>query len=157
MSASRRVAVLQEQIAWFKRKLFGGGQSEKLAAVGAAQLQLALAELAELTLPPVKTKTVSYERAKPAPQKRTVPAATFARLPVKETIVIEPAEVLAEPAAFEQIGEERTFEVDVVPPALFKREFVRQKYRRKEDRSLPPVIAPARPVPGGYASAGLLA
>ena len=76
---------------------------------------------------------------------------------MKETIVIEPAEVLAEPVAFEQIGEERTFELDVVLPALFKREFVRQKYRRKDDRSLPPVIAPARPVPGGYASAGLLA
>ena len=154
-----RVAVLLQQIAWFKRKLFGGGQSEKLTAVDAAQLQLALAELAELTAPAAKTETISYERAKPAPQKRPVPAETFARLPVKETIVIEPAEVLAEPAAFEQIGEERTFEVDVVPPALFKREFVRRKYRRKEDRSLPPVIAsaPARPVPGGYASAGLLA
>ena len=64
-----RVAVLQQQIAWFKRKLFGGGQGEKLAAVGAAQLQLALAELAELTAPAAKTETISYERAKPAPHK----------------------------------------------------------------------------------------
>ena len=59
-----RVAVLLQQIAWFKRKLFGGGQSEKLTAVDAAQLQLALAELAELTAPAAKTETISYERAK---------------------------------------------------------------------------------------------
>ena len=69
-----RVAVLLQQIAWFKRKLFGGGQSEKLTAVDAAQLQLALAELAELTAPAAKTETISYERAKPSPQKRPVPA-----------------------------------------------------------------------------------
>ena len=81
-----RVAVLLQQIAWFKRKLFGGGQSEKLTAVDAAQLQLALAELAEWTAPAAKTETISYERAKPAPHKRPVPAETFARLPVKETI-----------------------------------------------------------------------
>jgi hypothetical protein len=33
--------------------------------------------------------------------------------------VIEPAEVTAEPAVFERIGEERTFEVEAVPPQLF--------------------------------------
>ena len=158
-SLEERVAVLQQQIAWFKRKLFGGGQSEKLAPADVAQLQLALAELEQLTAPAAKTQTVTYERARPAPEKRTVPAATFAHLPVKETVVVEPEEVRAEPAAFEQIGEERTFEVDVVPPVLFKREIVRPKYRRKADRTVAPVIAPAlaRPVPGGYASAGLLA
>jgi transposase len=70
-----------------------------------------------------------------------------------------PDEVKAEPGAFEQIGEERTFEVDIVPPKLFKCEVVRPKYRRKEERTEAPVIAPALPrvVPGGYASAGLLA
>ena len=73
--------------------------------------------------------------------------------------MIEPEEVKAQPAAFEKIGEERTFEVDVVPPKLFKREIVRPKYRRKQDRAQPPVVAPApaRLVPGGYASAGLVA
>jgi transposase len=49
--------------------------------------------------------------------------------------------------------------VEVTPPRLWKREFVRPKYKLKEDRTQPPVIAPAPPraVPGGYASAGLLA
>ena len=36
---------------------------------------------------------------------------------------------------------------------------MRPKYKAKEDRAQPPVVAPAPPraVPGGYASAGLLA
>jgi len=51
------------------------------------------------------------------------------------------------------------FEVDVIPPKLVKREIVRPKYRHRLDRSRPPLLAPAPPrvVPGGYASAGLLA
>ncbi|MCC5025652.1 MAG: transposase [Candidatus Synoicihabitans palmerolidicus] len=67
--------------------------------------------------------------------------------------------VLAAPEQFEKIGEERSFEVDVVPTKLFKREFVRPKYRAKAQLDRAPVVAPARvrPVEGGYASAGLLA
>lgn len=154
-----RLAVLLQQVEWLKRKLFAGGQSEKLSRIEAAQLQLALAELEQLSAAAPKTETISYERARPSGEKRPVPAETFAKLPVKETIVIEPDEVKAEPESFERIGEERTFQVDVAPPQLFKREFVRPKYRRKHDKTQPPVLAPAiaRPVPGGYASAGLLA
>jgi transposase len=46
-----------------------------------------------------------------------------------------------------------------VPPQFFKREIVRTKHQRKADKAQPPVLAPApaRPVPGGYASAGLIA
>lgn len=149
-------AVLRTQIAWLQKKLFGGGQSEKLDR---SQLLLKLAELERLSEQRTRTERISYERTAPAREKRPVPAETFARLPVKETVVLEPQEVQAEPGAFEQIGEERTFEVDIVPPQLVKREIVRPKYRRKTDRAQPPVVAPAlaRPVPGGYASAGLLA
>jgi hypothetical protein len=66
--------------------------------------------------------------------------------------------VKAEPEAFEQISEERTFEVEMIGPKLVKREFVRPKFRRKANREATPVIAPALPraVPGGYASAGLI-
>ena len=65
----------------------------------------------------------------------------------------------AEPEAFEKIAEEETFEVDIHPPKLFKRRLLRPKYRRKLDRSQPPVVAPAprRVIDGSYASAGLLA
>lgn len=121
---------------------------------------LALAELEKLSAQADAAKPpqpVSYER-QPGKAQRD-PAEAFAKLPVQETIVIEPEKVKAQPEAFEQIGEERTFEVDVVPLKLFKRQFVRPKYRRKDDAMHPPVIAraPARAAAGGYASAGLIA
>jgi transposase len=148
---------LQRQLAWLRRQVFGGAKSE---ALDRQQLLLQLRELETLV---AKTEaprqTIAYERATQAPAKRTLPAELFAHLPVRETVVIEPAAVQAEPAAYEKIGEERTFEVEITPPQLFKREIVRVKYRAKADRTQPPLLAPAlaRPVPGGYASAGLLA
>ena len=147
-------AHLRAQIAWFKKRLFGPGQSEALDRL---QSLLALGETAEAAATE-HIETVVYERRKEK-SPRALPAETFAGLPVKETVVIEPAEVQVEPAAYEKIGEERTFEVDVVPPQLFKREIVRPKYVRRAEHAQPPVIAPApaRPVAGGYASAGLLA
>ena len=150
------VAVLKTQIEWLRRQLFGGGKSEKLDR---AQLLLKLGELEKLAATVRPTETISYERARPAPERRPVAAEVFAHLPVKETVVIEPEEVKAEPGLYERIGEERTFEVDVTPPKLFKREIVRPKYRHLLDKARPPVVAAAwaRPVAGGYASAGLLA
>ena len=148
--------VLRAQIAWLKQKLFGGGQSEKLDR---AQLLLKLGALEQLMAAERPVATITYERpAGPAP-KRVLPAETFAHLPVRETVVLEPPAVQAEPDLYEQIGEERTFEIDVTPPKLFKREIIRPKYRHRLDRNRAPVIAPApaRPVAGGYASAGLLA
>jgi transposase len=147
-------AVLRAQIDWLKKQLFGGGKNERLDRT---QLALQLGQLeAKLAAAPA-VQQVSYERTAAAP--RVLPAENFAELPVQETVEIIPAEVQAEPGAYERIGEERSFEVDVVPPKLFKREIIRPKYRRREDRSRPPVVAPApaRAVAGGYASAGLLA
>jgi transposase len=147
-------SVLRTQIEWLKKKLFGGGQSERLDK---AQLIFKLGELEKLAAA-AKVETITYERAK-AVGKTPVPAETFAHLPVHETVVIEPEAVKAQPELFEKIGEERTFEVDIVPPKLFKREIVRPKYRHVTDRSMPPLLAPApaRVVAGGHASAGLLA
>jgi transposase len=147
-------AALRAQIDWLKKQLFGGGKSERLDR---AQLALQLGELEQQLVAAPAVQQVSYERS--APVARVLPAENFADLPVQETVEIIPAEVRAEPAAYERIGEERSFEIDVVPPQLVKREIIRPKYRHKADRSRPPVVAPApvRPVAGGYASAGLLA
>lgn len=148
-------AVLRRQIAWLKQQLFGPGKSETLDR---AQLLLTLGELERLAVArPVET--ITYERAKGPAEPRSLPAENFAHLPVQETVVLEPPAVQAEPELYERIGEERTFEVDVTPPKLFKREIIRPKYRHRRDRNRAPVIAPApaRPVAGGYASAGLLA
>ena len=149
------LAALKAENVWLKRQLFGPGKSEKLDRL---QTSLPLEVPAE---PPVArpVTTVSYERVAAPKAKRLVPAEAFKDVPVKETVVIEPEEVKAEPDAYERIGEERTFEIEIVPPQVYKREIVRPKYRHKTDRQRPPVLAatPERPVVGGYASAGLLA
>lgn len=151
----QEIAVLRTQIAWLQQQLFGPGKSEKLDR---AQLLLKLGELEKLAAASAPTQTITYERSA-VREKRPLPAENFARLPVQEVIEIVPAPVQAEPEAYEKIGEERSFEVDVVPPKLFKREIVRPKFKRRDDRAQPPVVAPApaRAVAGGYASAGLLA
>jgi len=150
-------AQLRAQLAWLQKQLFGGGRSETLDR---AQLLLQLEQLEQRASALARrTQQVSYERTVPARAPRTVPAEAFAHLPVKETITLDPEEVRAAPDHYEKIGEERTFEVDVTPPQLFKRVIVRPKYRLKHDSTRPPQLAPApaRPVAGGYASAGLLA
>src|SRR5450432_228969 len=133
------LAALQAENAWLKRQLFGPGKSEKIDRL---QTQLALPETPTPPAAP-KTETITYQRVAAPKEKRTLPAELFKNVPVKETIVIEPEEVRAQPEAFERIGEERTFEIDVVPPQVFKREFVRPKYRHKLDRQRPPVVAAA--------------
>jgi transposase len=149
------VAKLEARIAYLEQQLYGGRKSEKLDR---NQLLLELEGLQQQVEAEKKLQKISYER-EVSVEKHTPRAIedAFAKLPVDETKVIEPEEVQAEPEAFEKISEERTFEVDVVPPKLFKREIIRPKYRRKDNPSLPPVVAPApeRPVQG-HASAGLL-
>ena len=143
---------LRDQLDWFKRQLFGPGKSETLDR---AQQLIALEAAAPAPARPVETITYQREKGPRAP--RPTPAETFAHLPVKATIVIVPDEVKAEPEAFEQIGEERTFEVDIVAPRLFRREIVRPKFRRKADRTQPPVLAPARESPRPSAARPALA
>lgn len=146
---------LRAQVAWFRQQVFGS-RSEKLTVDSPVQTKLGLPETPRAERP---AQTVTYERRTPAPEKRPLPAELFAGLPVAETIELVPDEVKAEPLAFERISEERTFEVDLIGPKLVKREIVRPKFRRKAERELAPVIAPALPrvAMGGYASAGLIA
>ncbi len=146
------LAALRQENKWLKGQLFGPGKGEKLDRL---QGQLALGETP--TKEVAKVQEVKYERV--VREKRPVSAEVFKDLPVVETVTIEPEEVKAAPELWERIGEEKTFEVDVISPKLVKREIIRPKYRHRLDRSLAPVVAeaPARAVMGGYASAGLLA
>jgi transposase len=152
----QEVALLRTQIAWLKQQLFGPGKSEKLDR---AQLLMPLGALGQLAALPPPVETITYERTKPPGEPRPRPVEHFAHLPVQETIELVPEEVQRAPEAYERIGEERTFEVDVTPPKLFKREIVRPKYRHRREPDRAPVLAlaPARAVAGGYAAAGLLA
>src|SRR5882672_10751066 len=120
-------AVLRAQIEWLKKQLFGGGKNERLDR---AQLLLQIDALEKLAAPASPALTISYQRAATTtPGARTLPAESFAHLPVEQTVEIVPPEVKAEPEAYEKIGEERTFEVEIAPRRLFKRE-QRNRLRR---------------------------
>ncbi len=152
----QRIAALEAKLAWFQKQVFGGGKSEKLDL---SQQQLALGGVEEARAAVAeKTEQIAYERSRSREPRRT-PAETFAHVPVTETVEIVPEVVQRDPELYERIGEERTFEIDLVPARLVKRELVRPKYRHRLDRSRAPLLAaaPARVVPGGYASAGLIA
>lgn len=155
LALKAEVEELRSQVAWFRRQLFGSSKTERWVETP-TQTKLGLPETPRAEVP---RQTVTYERRTPAPEKRPVPAEVFAHLPVQEKVVLIPAEVQAEPEAFERISEEETFEVDLIGPKLVKRVIVRPKYRRKDSRETAPVIAPApsRVVAGGYVAAGLIA
>lgn len=149
----QRIAELEAQIAWLRRQIFAGGKSEKLDP---AQLELMLKGLQEqkaaLDAP---KETISYQRNKPTGRKSR--EENCENLPVLEERVIEPDEVKADPEAYERISQEETFEIKVDPPKFYRCRIIRPKYRHKQDRSLPPVVAPAPPrVVEGLASVELL-
>lgn len=150
------ISALQRQLEWLRKQVFGGGKSERLDS---AQLRLQLEELEAKIEQQDQKQTVTYERQRPQAKAHELPAERFKNLPVEKTTVITPEEVESDPEAYEQIGQEETFEVEIEPPRLYKHLIIRTKHRLKADRSQPPVIAraPLRPIPGSYASAGLLA
>lgn len=149
-----QIEQLERQIAWLRKQIFGS-RSER---VDPHQLELLLQGLEdqvnELKQPPPSAPSEPKRTArKPRPGRDE----RYSHLPVRETVVIEPPEVQEDPDAYERIGEEETFEIDVDPPKFFRRRLLRPKYRRKADREAAPVVAPApqRPVEG-LASIGLL-
>ena len=152
-SLTEENAELKAELALFRKQVFGSGKNEKQDR---AQLLLKLGQL-EAKVAEAARERVSYERQKPGAP-RQPPGEIFDKLPVRETIEIIPPQVKADPDLYERIGEETTYEVDIVAPQLYKRLIVRPKYRHLLDRSRPPLVAAAlkRPFMGGYASAGLV-
>jgi transposase len=77
-------------------------------------------------------QAVSYERRVPAAERRPAPEKAFEKLPVQEIVVIEPEVVKAAPEAYEKIGEEKTFAVEITPPKLFKRDGAKRRWTRRK-------------------------
>jgi transposase len=145
---------LRQRIDWLLRKLFGRS-SEKIHP---GQLGFNLEENGvSLKAPEAPLEVDETVRARSI-HKRGKRIELPADLPVVEERII-PEEVLAEPAAFRQIGEEVFEQLDITPARCFKRRIIRPKFVRIDNRSLPPVIAPApgRVIENSIASAGLLA
>ena len=153
-SLQTEIKFLNDKVKYLLKQLFGA-KSEKidpnqLTLLFAAQAQLTAAEEA---VEGAAEAVPARRRAKRRPLAERLPD----DLPV-ETVVIEPAEVLADPAAYKKIGEETMVELDLTPARFFKRLIIRPKYVKLADRSLPPVVAPApkRIIDNSFASAGLL-
>ncbi len=144
----------QLEIEALKRQLFGP-RSEH---VSHAELIQATQELAQETAAQTETpqEVIGYTRRIPKPQDATATLPDHLETLTEEII---PPEVLAEPQAYERIGEEVTEELDVLPMRVIKRRIIRPKFKRKAQPDAVPFTAalPARVIPGGLPAAGLIA
>ena len=149
----QELSLLRQQVDWLKKQVFGSGKSEKLDK---AQLGLGIDEEHSVAPEAESIPVPAHERKKRKQQKSR--DESYGHLPIKRSHTIIPDEVQADPDAYEQIGEERTYELGITTPEFYRIEYVRPRYRLKTDKAQPPVIAPApaRPVQG-VASANLLA
>lgn len=136
------------------RRLFG----QKSEQLDAAQLQLLLAGLTQQVIEPAPPKSLLPAAAPRRERKASQRVITPESLEVVRE-VIEPDAVKAEPAQWKRIDEEVSRQLDFQPAKFFWRETVRPKYVRADDRSLPPVVAPApvRVADRCLAAPGLLA
>lgn len=80
-------------------------------------------------------------------------------LPVIIKEVLVPEEVKEDPEAWTEIGEEAHDTLAVVKPKIYWERIISKRFKCKDDRSRPPVIAPAPEpsVPGTKVDAGLIA
>jgi transposase len=146
--------LLRQKLDALARRMFG----KKSEQLDAAQLQLLLAGLTPpmvATASPKSLLPVAAPRhARKTPQRIITPESLEV---VRE--VIEPAEIQTQPEHWKRIAEEVSRQLDFQPAKFFWRETVRPKYVRADDRSLPPVVAPApvRVADRCLAAPGLLA
>lgn len=140
---------LRRRLDKFIRLYFGGKKNEGLSP---DQLELALQGLPAVL---EQTPTVSVgQPARPTRERRPRRALDDESLERHET-VIEPEEVIADPAGWTKIGEERTVQLDYRPGLLFRHDIVRPRYVRREQFAIAPL--PAQPIDKGMVGAGLLA
>jgi len=150
----RENTLLRQKLDALARRFFG----KKSEQLNAAQLELLLSGLAE------GNAELSEEKeppAQPAPR-RTRTSTRRIRTPDNLEVVrpvIEPELVKAEPEHWKRIGQEVSRQLDYQPGKFFWQETVRPKYVRRDQRVLPPMIAPApeRVAEGSLAAPGLLA
>jgi transposase len=142
--------LLRQKLDQYIRHYFGGQRNEGLDK---HQLELLLQGLPNvITIPGTETKTITATRNGTAHPVRRMLAED--RLETQE-IVIEPAEVQAQPDGWKKISEERTSQLDWVAPKIIKRVFIRPRYVKAERFALAPL--PPQPIEQGMVGPGLLA
>jgi transposase len=134
----RENTILRQKLDALARRFFG----KKSEQLNAAQLELLLSGLGEQSgerpeekEPPARP---SPRPARPGPRRIRTPE----NLEVVRQ-VIEPEVVQAQPEPWKCIGQEVSRLLDYQPGKFFWQETVRPKYVRRDERALPPVVAPA--------------
>src|ERR1700733_2482482 len=142
--------LLRQKLDQYIRHYFGGQRNEGLDK---HQLELLLQGLPNIvTLPMPESKLASASRpGTPHPVRRML---AEDKLETQE-IVIEPAEVRAQPEGWKKISEERTSQLDWVAPKIIKRVYIRPRYVKQERFALAPL--PQQPIEQGMVGPGLLA
>lgn len=149
--------LLRSRVDWLIKRYFGGQKSEQ---IDPNQLELLLAGLPSVEPEPIAIEKTAPEPAEPSPlverpkpRRRSLPD----HLEVEE-VIIEPAEVKAQPQQWRCIGQEVTEELDLVPAKFIKRLYIRKKYVSKQRPTEAPVIGvlPSRLIDKGIPGAGLL-
>jgi transposase len=150
----RENTVLRQKLDALARRFFG----QKSEQLNAAQLELLLSGLTESSVEPTEEKEPP---ARPAPRHSRTHSRRIRTPDNLEVVreVIEPELVKAEPEHWKRIGQEVSRQLDYQPGKFFWQETVRPKYVRRDQRALPPVIAPApeRVAEHSLAAPGLLA
>ena len=146
--------LLRQKLDALARRLFG----KKSEQLDAAQRQLLLSGLAQEQTQSAPASTLPVVPTTRRVRNHTQRVRTPEDLEVVRE-VIEPDLVLAQPGPWKCIGQEVSRLLDYQPGRFFWRETVRPKYVRAQDRSLPPVVAPApaRVADRCLAAPGLLA
>ena len=142
--------LLRQKLDQYIRHYFGGQRNECLDK---HQLELLLQGLPNvIALPAPEPKTTTATRNGQAhPVRRML---VEDKLEIQE-IVIEPAEVQAQPDGWKKISEERTSQLDWVAPKIIKRVYIRPRYVKQERFALAQL--PAQPIEQGMVGPGLLA
>ena len=142
--------LLRQKLDQYIRHYFGGSRNEGLDK---RQLELLLQGLPNvITLPTAEPKTTTATRNGTAhPVRRML---IEDKLETHE-IVIEPAEVQAQPDGWKKISEERTSQLDWVAPKIIKRVYIRPRYVKQERFALAQL--PPQPIEQGMVGPGLLA
>jgi transposase/regulator of replication initiation timing len=133
----RENTVLRQKLDALARRFFGR-KSEQL---NAAQMELLLSGLVDSAVSEEKKEPPARPAPRPSPS-----SSQRIRTPDHLEVVrqvIEPELVQAEPDQWKRIGEEISRRLDYQPGKFFWQETVRPKYVRADQRTLPPVMAPA--------------
>lgn len=147
----QEVDFLRRKLQAVLKKLFGGGQSEK---VDPGQLELLLGDWvvrAQEQVPAVPSEKICGKITHRARGRKPLPDLET------EEITLEPLEVAASPGLWVKIGQERTEELDMKPAQFIKRVYLRPRYVNRAEGKVVIAELPNRFIEKGLPGPGLLA